>query len=1179
MFYKRKVLIVSLVFLFLFPVVATTLSNELNSPIINLEQSINLNNTITDNIPIRQSISSEEEDIDSFDVNPKSGRWNTTETGSVDDRIIDGNLRLITTVNETDSSSKYFMQRGLQKTDAKIDYRYKALMDNSSQVEYFRDVLGDSADFEEGAESTLTCGAGDTCVYQNGINIETANRYADIITDIDIEDFGQVVYNDLLVRVKVSGFTNGWRLEGYVNKVPSGTHTFCSSDTFMDLDWVEVSCGISGLSKANVGSSWNDLSFYVYRVDESGTIVVKWDWIKLIGDLDYATHESSIGDTWDWGDSSEHFFDVLGNVSEFNDGTTEDWETDAGTLTNEVSEYLKFVRGASTTMDEIYRLGLSISSGTYKWLTFEFNSSVAITRIEIWDEIAGANLVCNDSTGWTADTWHLFSCSLSGDWIGTDTVIVIQIYHASADATYFLNMVYLYDTELGDRDTWEPIVGTNVFSFVDPSGFLVNRINLTSASPRIAPTPANGHSIDSSIFDTFIIKIKADSSSSRFFMLADNLGNQIISVTALTTSFQILSFDLSLDNDWSGIENGLRLHFYASSGKADPILFSIYTINYILLEASTGIEQDFVVGFWDPIEENVQALVNITHHFFNSTTFRWEIELYDSNQEIASFFYSSNQTVADVYYRVSIDYNILESEFKTTITTDSGTRIFKVVFGDEFTTTNDNPAIFAIEESPRLFLSTHTVFYGHQEVWIDFINAPYKEKDWQRRNSFCQSEAALANVTADTPLLMKTKGRVESCSESNSAWFLIIPHLDSLSGSVRLDDSNATFTGPTTSTSVISLFIFSVNKSTGDTNNFATRLFGFQIQKVSGQSTTGLQTFFKGSGFSADPVVASSGSFVQKANFAVTLSQDRSKAILDIRSWGDEDDDATIKDTIISFDLEDQSEPSQEYYVRIQYTMAVLHVDGIIISEFTEFDFVSRDIFQNIIKPVTDFFGGIFDFIAGIFIAIGLFFGFIIKVAMDALGVVFEVALETLGTLLEAAIQALEPFLTLIEQAVEAIGVIIQEVVDALAALAAEIWAAFEPLISNFLDIILGLLGIVFDAIIDAGQTVISAIFNWILGFLNLTEIADTSYQLFLLAVSLIFLVFLGIVFLGFSAPIVFARSVQDVAINYWNTWIFDITFGFSFIGIRLYIPFVVLLVGMIIAFGYQDLLLPDLPF
>ncbi|KKK85657.1 hypothetical protein LCGC14_2771100, partial [marine sediment metagenome] len=287
-----------------------------------------VNDSVSSSLPkdIRQSISSEEENIDSFDVNPKSGRWDVTETGVTDDRIIDGNLRLITTENETDSSSEYFMQRGLQKTDAKIDYRYKALMDNSSQ--YFRDVLGDSADFEEGDRESFTTNFFNpqSITIENGIISWSTNGDAnrDGIKAI-IPTTGEEVYYTLEFRAKVDVADTliiGYDGSDFFDIEPIGTEwtVFIQDYSFFDTT--------------------DRVGFYL---DDNGVNTIYIDYVKLIGDLDYATHvEGEIEDTWDWEDSQEYFFTEEGNVSDFNDGTTENWLAVSATelLNNLNNEYL-----------------------------------------------------------------------------------------------------------------------------------------------------------------------------------------------------------------------------------------------------------------------------------------------------------------------------------------------------------------------------------------------------------------------------------------------------------------------------------------------------------------------------------------------------------------------------------------------------------------------------------------------------------------------------------------------------------------------------------------------------------------------------------------------------------------------------------------------------------------------
>ena len=72
-------------------------------------------------------VSAEQENIDSFDVNPKSGRWDVSDTNT-DDYIIDSNLRLISSTNSS-TDSDYYATRGLTKSDGKYEYRYKTSCD------------------------------------------------------------------------------------------------------------------------------------------------------------------------------------------------------------------------------------------------------------------------------------------------------------------------------------------------------------------------------------------------------------------------------------------------------------------------------------------------------------------------------------------------------------------------------------------------------------------------------------------------------------------------------------------------------------------------------------------------------------------------------------------------------------------------------------------------------------------------------------------------------------------------------------------------------------------------------------------------------------------------------------------------------------------------------------------
>ncbi|KKN07311.1 hypothetical protein LCGC14_1068280, partial [marine sediment metagenome] len=152
----------------------------------------------------------------------------------------------------------------------------------------------------------------------------------------------------------------------------------------------------------------------------------------------------------------------------------------------------------------------------------------------------------------------------------------------------------------------------------------------------------------------------------------------------------------------------------------------------------------------------------------------------------------------------------------------------------------------------------------------------------------------------------------------------------------------------------------------------------------------------------------------------------------------------------------------------------------------------------------------------------------------------------------------------------------IEDIIGFLVSIISDLWTnIFLPIINFFL----GILAEVFDALIAVLQTILDAIVTWALGFLGLTDIWQSAADFYSFMVAMIFFVFLGGVFLLYSAPIVFAKVPGEVAVNYVNIAKFDITFGISFIGIRIVIFFALFMIAWIIIMGYADVLFPVVPF
>ena len=605
-------------------------------------------------------LASEEENIDSFNVNPKSGRWNVSDSNT-DDYIIDGNLRLIGSNNGTGQS--YYMDRGLSKTDSKIEYRYKASADNNSQVEYFRDVLGDSADFEEGDQEGFTLlGSTSSGSVSNGIFTYTVtNSFGGIHFDFS-SAINLQVYTSLSFQLKASESISNILFirfaDGDGNRIIGMENGEGGSDYGIYTTWTDYNFDLTQDSEYTTNNEESIYSFNIqYDSSASGKTIQTWiDDIKLTGDLDYATHDSTMGDTWDWEDSQEYFYDDYGNVSDFNDGTTEGfYSTDlTTTITNEGNEYLK-VYDPDDGFLSFQKDDLSITASTYRYLAVEFNNSADVIEISVKDNSSAE--VCRDSSTWTSGQWHLFTCDLGADadWTGTETTLYFRFRISGTGQNIFVNMIYLYDTSLGDLESISTVnpLGSS-YGYVNPEGYYTSRItNIGSGTVRFGWW--GSLSIDATIFDYMYFRAKA--SETETLEIRDD-SNTVLATKTLTTSWQTFSIDLT-GTVWSGTETEIYLI-------DKPATLNVQAMfDYFLVKSQSETEQKFTVGFTDA--STGTPVANITHHFFNSTTFRWEVELYDSNNEVASYYYSANQTLTDAGYP-AVDTDLYVDGFSSTYT-------------------------------------------------------------------------------------------------------------------------------------------------------------------------------------------------------------------------------------------------------------------------------------------------------------------------------------------------------------------------------------------------------------------------------------------------------------------------------------------------------------------------------
>ncbi|KKL49771.1 hypothetical protein LCGC14_2312180, partial [marine sediment metagenome] len=552
--------------------------------------------------------------------------------------------------------------------------------------------------------------------------------------------------------------------------------------------------------------------------------------------------------------------------------------------------------------------------------------------------------------------------------------------------------------------------------FSNPEGFLQTRV--VSGGSQKFISSVSSLSIDTNIFDTAIIRAKATETLNFqiFGRDKDNNLDHICSLSDLTTSFQTFVCDMSLDSDWTDNFQRMMLRLTdndLSNFEGDEII----TIDYILLLPSTEQEQekDFVFGFWD--QDNDQALVNITHRFYNSTSFRWEIEFYDANQELGAYYYSSNQTFEDIYYRINLDYDFLQAEFDMSITFDNSTRIFRADLFKDFTINNQLLSVFSFGKIPDIFFSSYVQFYGYIETWIDFIDAPFKLREWKQTTTTANS-----NLVQQSPTLAVFDGAGSGDNLFSIEYELVVSSLDFVSG--QLSTNVTDFSSFTNGISRIEFTLSNVDWDTGDKNiiiivGMALGIVGPNlIYEGYFENNAGSKYEFY-SGITTTPM--------QSMDFTISTKEERSSvstkavyAVPDSAGW----DQARkiLSNTSIN---PISSKASQEFVLKIRYEMEEdLHDAGVTwFGEMIGFEFISKDLFGDIGDAIGGLFGGVTDFVGGFFSSIIDAFSNILTAIFLPLILWVGGIIVSAGTVLSSAIiGALSPILESIISAVASVA-------------------------------------------------------------------------------------------------------------------------------------------------------------
>lgn len=696
--------------------------------------------------PTQIVLADEAEETDYFTQMPNY-RWenqSTTDT-AVHEQLLGNYYETYNANNETSDTQAFAKSRKLNSRDLYFDSRFM-VETGGDEVEYFSDVVGDPCDFTEGDQEGSMGNSLDNDLVENGIFSGNPNGAYNNINIYGISlDISVEVYNRFVVRynyVRSSGTIYSFVL--YVtNELGSGKYVSLGI-AITDGNWHILNVQLTD-------SDWVDgrkiTSLYLRSVcttpSHATSDLIAIDYIQLFEDLEYSTHvEGEVEDTWDWEDSNEYFYDSYDNISDFNDGTTEQCVEKLGTTIKNENGWLVAEDINLVYVD--FSDTLTIDASVYKWLTYEFTSNESINYITYYD--VDDNAIGADLTVYAADTKYLVSknLGLDADWTGTEDGFYIEMFNVLNEPNKIeLNFTFLYDVELGDTEEWYAMERMHT----NPEGFYTVSTTAGSIDELASPT---GQVIYPDIFSTMIIRMKV-SDPTMYFQIKGYNGVDYITLTHidyLSTSWSIYTLDLNEAGYWYDSEYWGR--FNIRLDESDGILDGDESVNvdYILVTGEWSDESEFTYSL---LNQNDEEGLSIGFNRFNLTNndYYLNVSLYDSigiAEEYSTTF--TYDYTSDGWLFIDFEFDLDKKEIKFLLEYENGTDILKTrLWTDLFTNIGTQQLLLFETGFPQLCLNASTDSF--ERVWflIDYIDANYDNIEWRHPSG---SHTSSAYIYSDT---------------------------------------------------------------------------------------------------------------------------------------------------------------------------------------------------------------------------------------------------------------------------------------------------------------------------------------------------------------------------------------------------------------------------------------------
>lgn len=318
--------------------------------------------------------------------------------------------------------------------------------------------------------------------------------------------------------------------------------------------------------------------------------------------------------------------------------------------------------------------------------------------------------------------------------------------------------------------------------------------------------------------------------------------------------------------------------------------------------------------------------INFNAHSVNdATAFPTRLRYIDINGATQTLDYiTAEKLFDDIWYTLRIDYDILKSNFRIRIYTDDGIKKSDYIWED---VEAESPALFgatdlALEADVWVYTAKH-----HNSYYIDYVKAPFKEREWDHYDESGDSDWLFASVTGHS---------IEKTISDTDGFRITIPQLDQWKGELFIDsiqdanwDSNDGVN--------FSATLYAVDSDDGDLHNIFTVILELD---ASAANQIVIETHVIVDDTVFGEVVSSAPAYGEYGyvEFSMVLLEDRSQATLEIQADSGEGDGVS---TIFNYEVDlsaVSSDSSQEFVLSLDADVEISNANlECVLSVFSNF--------------------------------------------------------------------------------------------------------------------------------------------------------------------------------------------------------------------------------------------------